>query len=217
MRSRPAAAAGARDRLIERHLPLVRALARRYAGAGEPVEDLVQVGAIGLIKAVDRYDPGRGAALEHYAAVCIAGEIRHHLRDCGGPVRVPRPLREQGLRLRYEPLGGGPDAPASADPAADDDPVAAADDRLTLAHATRALHPRARRLLALCFEGDLSQAQAAAELGISPAQASRQMHDALRTLRGALSDPAPARFRGPALTARPHGEAAAVAVVGRGG
>jgi RNA polymerase sigma-B factor len=201
----PAAIPAARDRLIEGHLPLVRALARRYAGSGEPVEDLVQVGAIGLIKAVDRYDPARGAALEHYAAALIAGEIRHHLRDCGGAVRVPRTLREQGLRLRYEPLAGDP-AAAPGTTAAAADPVAAADDRLTLAHATRALHPRARRLLALCFERDLSQAQAAAALGISPAQASRQMHDALRTLRGALSEPPP-----------PTGREAAVAVASRGG
>jgi RNA polymerase sigma-B factor len=89
----------ARRELIERHLPLVRALARRYAGQ-ESLEELVQVGAIGLIKAVDSYDGSRGVSLGAYAAPVIAGEIRHHLRDRCAPVRVPRRLQADGLRVR---------------------------------------------------------------------------------------------------------------------
>src|SRR3954454_21523354 len=72
---------GARGRVIEEHLPLVESVARRYVASGEPVEDLVQAGAIGLIKAVDRFEPSRGLALSTLAVPAIEGEIRHHLRD----------------------------------------------------------------------------------------------------------------------------------------
>ena len=71
----------ARDRLVEEMLPLVRSLASRYAGRGEHVEDLVQVGAIGLIKAIDRFDLERGVELTTYAVPTIVGEIRRHFRD----------------------------------------------------------------------------------------------------------------------------------------
>ena len=90
----------ARARTIEAHLPLVRSIARRYAGHGEPLEDLVQVGAVGLIKAVDRFEPDRGVALSTFAAPSIEGEIRHHLRDRGSLLRAPRPVRELDARLR---------------------------------------------------------------------------------------------------------------------
>jgi RNA polymerase sigma-B factor len=89
-----------RDRLIEQHLPLVRALARRYAHSGEPLDDLVQAGAIGLINAVDRFDPARGGSLEAYAVPSILGEIRRHLRDRCATVRIPRRVQEQRLALR---------------------------------------------------------------------------------------------------------------------
>ena len=81
---------GARRELIERHLPLVRAVAHRFAHRGESLDDLVQVGALGLIKAVDRFDPDRGVTLGAYAAPTIAGEIRNHLRDRGTLIRLPR-------------------------------------------------------------------------------------------------------------------------------
>lgn len=90
----------ARERLIESHLPLVRALARRYAGRGADLDDLVQVGAIGLIKATDRFDPERGVAFATFAAPTIEGEIRHHLRDRTSPLRIPRELQRLGKELR---------------------------------------------------------------------------------------------------------------------
>ena len=89
-----------RTQVIEDHLPLVRSVARRFAGSGEPLEDLVQVGTIGLIKAVDRYDPGRDRDLAALARPSIEGEIRHHLRDRVPDVRVPRRERETAARLR---------------------------------------------------------------------------------------------------------------------
>jgi RNA polymerase sigma-B factor len=84
----------AREELIERHLPLVRSLARRYSGRGESLEDIEQVGAIGLIKAIDRFDLSRDVSLATYATPNIVGEIKRHFRDKGWAIRVPRALQE---------------------------------------------------------------------------------------------------------------------------
>ena len=83
-----------RELLIQRFLPLVRALARRYVGRGETLEDLVQVGSIGLIQAVDRFEPERGKEFVPFAIPTITGEIRHHLRDRTAVIRVPRRLAQ---------------------------------------------------------------------------------------------------------------------------
>jgi RNA polymerase sigma-B factor len=84
----------AREELIERHLPLVRSLARRYAGRGEALEDIEQVGAIGLIKAIDRFELEREVSLATYATPNVVGEIKRHFRDKGWAIRVPRALQE---------------------------------------------------------------------------------------------------------------------------
>jgi RNA polymerase sigma-B factor len=89
----------ARDALIEQELPLVHALARRYAGRGEPIEDLIQVGSIGLIKAIDRFDSERGVELRAYAIPTILGELKRHFRDKGWAVHVPRRLKDLHVRL----------------------------------------------------------------------------------------------------------------------
>jgi RNA polymerase sigma-B factor len=89
----------ARERLIEQYLPLVRSLARRYSYRGELLEDLIQVGCIGLIKAIDRFDIDRGVELTTYATPNIIGEIKRHFRDKGWSVRVPRGLQELNARL----------------------------------------------------------------------------------------------------------------------
>jgi RNA polymerase sigma-B factor len=89
-----------RERRIEQQLPLVRSLARRYANRGEGFEDLVQVGTIGLIKAVDRFEPERGVAFAAYATPTIIGEIKRHLRDRCGVIRVPRRAQEISTRVR---------------------------------------------------------------------------------------------------------------------
>lgn len=86
--------AAERERLIVEHLPLVRGLARRYADRGEPLDDLVQVGTIGLIKAIDRFEPERGFTLASYATPTILGEIRRHFRDKSWTIRVPRGIQE---------------------------------------------------------------------------------------------------------------------------
>jgi RNA polymerase sigma-B factor len=86
--------------LIESHLPLVRAIARRYVGRGEAVEDLVQVGALGLIRASDRFDPSRGVAFATFAAPAIEGEIRRHLGDRTTTLRIPRELQRMTGQLQ---------------------------------------------------------------------------------------------------------------------
>jgi RNA polymerase sigma-B factor len=89
----------AREQLIERYLSLVRSLARRYAYRGEQLDDLVQIGCIGLIKAIDRFDVNRGVELTTYATPNIIGEIKRHFRDKGWSVRVPRGLQELNVQL----------------------------------------------------------------------------------------------------------------------
>ncbi len=80
-------------------MPLVRSLALRYRGRGETVDDLVQVGCIGLIKAIDRFDPDRGVELTSYAVPTIVGEIRRHFRDKAWVIHVPRSVKELNVRL----------------------------------------------------------------------------------------------------------------------
>jgi RNA polymerase sigma-B factor len=89
----------AREQLIEQYMSLVRSLARRYSYRGEQLEDLVQIGAIGLIKAIDRFDMDRGVELTTYATPNIIGEIKRHFRDRGWAVRVPRGLQELNVQL----------------------------------------------------------------------------------------------------------------------
>jgi RNA polymerase sigma-B factor len=89
----------AREQLMVELLPMVRALASRYAGRGEPLEDLVQVGAVGMLKAIDRFDVDRGVALSTYAVPTVIGEIRRHFRDRAWALHLPRPVKELSLRL----------------------------------------------------------------------------------------------------------------------
>jgi RNA polymerase sigma-B factor len=88
-----------RDRLVEMHLPLVEYLARRFRNRGEPLDDLVQVATIGLIKSIDRFDLDRGVEFSTYATPTIVGEIKRHFRDKGWAIRVPRRLQEMKLSL----------------------------------------------------------------------------------------------------------------------
>lgn len=89
----------ARELLIERYLPLARRLARRYQHTDEPIEDLIQVASIGLLKAVDRFDCSREVMFSSYAVPTILGELKRHFRDRTWSVRVPRDLQELALRV----------------------------------------------------------------------------------------------------------------------
>jgi RNA polymerase sigma-B factor len=92
--------ASERDELVRRYMPLARSAAARYQHTSESFDDLLQVAAIGLLKAIDRYDPDRGYAFSSFAVPTILGELRRHLRDHTWTIRVPRDLQELGQRLR---------------------------------------------------------------------------------------------------------------------
>jgi RNA polymerase sigma-B factor len=81
--------------LVSRHLPLVRQLARRYAYTSEPLDDLMQVGSVGLLQALSRYDPGAGSSFKAFAVPTILGELRRHFRDAAWSVHLPRSLQER--------------------------------------------------------------------------------------------------------------------------
>ena len=89
----------ARDRLIEHHLPLARRLARRYASSGEPLEDLTQIASLGLVKAVERFDPGRGFAFTSFAVPTIVGELKRYFRDATWALHVDRSAQERARRV----------------------------------------------------------------------------------------------------------------------
>jgi RNA polymerase sigma-B factor len=88
-----------REHLVETYLPLARTIARRYKSPRVPLEDLVQVAAIGLMKAIDRYDPDRGVAFSSYAVPTMVGEVQRHFRDYTWGVRPPRDLQERAQRV----------------------------------------------------------------------------------------------------------------------
>jgi RNA polymerase sigma-B factor len=195
---------------------LVRSVARRYARGGEPVDDLVQVGAIGLIKAIDRFEPSRGHELRAVAVPAIEGEIRHHLRDRAPLVRLPRPVRELAIRVRRAQVELGaregrlpsPAELAEAVGATEQEVVQAlqsrapavplepqhspvapddlADERALLAAGMSALSARERRILELRYFEDRSQADIAGEIGLSQAHVSRLIRRALERMRAAV-------------------------------
>jgi RNA polymerase sigma-B factor len=92
--------ATAREQLMEQFMPLARSLARRYGRSAEPFEDLLQVASLGLLKALDRFDPARGYAFPSFAVPTILGEMRRYFRDCGWSVHMPRTAQERALRVR---------------------------------------------------------------------------------------------------------------------
>ncbi|HEV8565212.1 MAG TPA: SigB/SigF/SigG family RNA polymerase sigma factor [Actinomycetota bacterium] len=113
--------AEARDSLVRRFLPLAEYFARRFGGRGESTDDLVQVASLGLLHAIDRFDPERGVQFSTYAAATIVGEIKRHFRDKGWAIRVPRNLQESALRVNrllvqlWQELGRSPTIAEIAD------------------------------------------------------------------------------------------------------
>ena len=180
-RTRPAVAAPARSgptgdadlarqELVRSHLPLVRAVARRYGGRGEDLEELVQVGSLALVKASGRFGPDRGVAFASFAAPAVEGGIRRHLRDRSGrATRVASGTTDSGE--------------AAADPAGELDSIDESEFRLLLADGLRVLDERERRIVFLRFHGDMTERQIASSVGISQAHVSRLLEGALVKLR----------------------------------
>jgi RNA polymerase sigma-B factor len=110
-----------REQLVRRYMPLARYAANRYARRSEPFEDLVQVASLGLLKAIDRFDPANGATFSSYALPTMLGELRRHFRDRGWAVRPPRTLQEHALLVERctddlgRTLGRGPTIAELAD------------------------------------------------------------------------------------------------------
>ena len=111
---------GKREELAKLHLPLVEYLAKRFKDRGEPLDDLIQVGSVGLLKAIDRFDLDREVEFSTYATPTIVGELKRYFRDKGWAVRVPRRLQELSLRLNKlvaqltQDLGRSPTVPELA-------------------------------------------------------------------------------------------------------
>jgi RNA polymerase sigma-B factor len=109
-----------RDALVELHLPLVRYLANRFVGRGEPHDDLLQIGTLGLLQAIDRFEPDRGLEFSTFATPTIVGEIKRHFRDRSSMVRIPRRLQELqsglsiGIAELSQRLGRSPTVPEIA-------------------------------------------------------------------------------------------------------
>ena len=219
-----------RARIVAQHMWLARRIARHYAGRGEPLEDLEQAALVGLVKAINGYDPLRGHDFLAYARPMMNGEVKRHFRDLTWAVRVPRKVQEGraelsqavaalsqrlhrpptaeelaaelrlsangladllGAATAYSALSlnapDGADERALADTlGAPDDALDAVDDRESLHPLLNALPPRELRLLLLRFFGNQTQAEIAAELGVSQMQVSRLMAATLARLRTSM-------------------------------
>ena len=165
----------ARKRVIEQNLPLVHSLARRFSRPSDSLDELVQVGAIGLIKAVDGFRADRGSDLGAYAVPTIVGELRRHLRERGpgpdagsGPPHFTVPLDEDSLEATSELE------------------IEQSEVRELVRTGMRALGPRERRIVALRFYRDLSQERIAEEVGLSQVQVSRVLASSLTKMRHML-------------------------------
>lgn len=235
----------AREDLVRFALPFAGRLARRYRGRGEPLEDLEQVARLGLVNAVDRYDPERGS-FTAYAAITIVGEIKRHFRDRTWGVHVPRRLRDLILEVgqatsaltselsrapsvaelaaRLEtpeeeilaalesaagyrpaslnaPVGGESSAEFGDLVGESDNALESVDDRVTVSGLLHRLPWRERRILAMRFYGNQTQAEIAARFGISQMHVSRLLSRALTWLRQAmLADTPPPWQNGTAET-----------------
>lgn len=236
----PAEAAVLRDDLVRFCLPFAGRLARRYRGRGEFLEDLEQVARLGLVKAVDRYDPERGS-FTAYAVITISGELKRHFRDRTWGVHVPRRVQDLSLEVGHasmtltgllartpttaelaERLGVSEAAvldalesaaghtPASLNApvagegmvefgdllGAPDDDLESVTDKLTVTDLLLRMPARERRMLAMRFYGNRTQADIAADLGISQMHVSRLLSRALSWLREAMLSDEPPLWEG---------------------
>ena len=235
----------ARAQLIERFLPLARSLARRYERGSEPLEDLVQVASVALVKAIDRYDPARGYAFSSFAVPTIAGELKRHFRDQTWMVRPPRGIQEVTLRVEgalarltqqldrspttselaaavgvsdeaileamqarsargalslHAPQGEPGDTMSLQDTLGAEDPdIERAETRAQLDRLMAEISPRAREMLRMRFEEDMTQAEIGAAIGISQMQVSRILRQTIAKLRAVAEEDVRTESGEPAL------------------
>ncbi|MEV8631299.1 SigB/SigF/SigG family RNA polymerase sigma factor [Streptosporangium sp. NPDC051023] len=221
-----------RERLVEMHRPLAMEIARRYRYRGEPLEDLLQAAYVGLMKAVNGFDPTLGHAFRGYAVVTMTGEVKRHFRDRTWAIRVPRVYQERRAELNRlvadlsqdlgrsptvaelaakmniseedvlltldasaaysalsldAPLGADDDAAALGDVIPDqDDAVGMLVDREAVMPLIDKLPAREKNILLLRFFGNMTQAEIAAEFGISQMHVSRILRKVLDHLRAEL-------------------------------
>ncbi|NUP62300.1 MAG: SigB/SigF/SigG family RNA polymerase sigma factor [Nonomuraea sp.] len=221
-----------RERIVEMHRPLAMEIARRYRYRGEPLEDLLQAAYVGLMKAVNGFDPSLGHAFRGYAVVTMTGEVKRHFRDRTWAIRVPRLYQERRSELNRlvadlsQDLGRSPtvselaakmniseedvlltldasaaystlslDAPLGTDDDAaslgdvipeDDDTLSTMVDREAVKPLIDALPSREKHILLLRFFGNMTQAEIAAEFGISQMHVSRILRKVLDQLRNDL-------------------------------
>jgi RNA polymerase sigma-B factor len=221
-----------RERIVEMHRPLAMEIARRYRYRGEPLEDLLQAAYVGLMKAVNGFDPTLGHAFRGYAVVTMTGEVKRHFRDRTWAIRVPRLYQERRSELNRlvadlsQTLGRSPtvaelaakmniseedvlltldasaaystlslDAPLGTDDDAaslgdvipeDDDTLSTMVDREAVKPLIDALPSREKHILLLRFFGNMTQAEIAAEFGISQMHVSRILRKVLDQLRTEL-------------------------------
>ncbi|MBB2944068.1 RNA polymerase sigma-B factor [Actinoplanes lutulentus] len=245
----PAQMDSLREDLIRHCLPFAGRLARRYRNRGEYLEDLEQVARLGLVKAIDRYDPERGS-FTAYAVITISGELKRHFRDRTWGVHVPRRVQDLSLEVGHasmvltsvlartptiaelaERLGVGEaavldavesaagyspaslNAPVAGDGVAEfgdligdlDGDLESVTDKLTVMELLLRVPARERRMLAMRFYGNRTQAEIATELGISQMHVSRLLSRALSWLREAMLSDTPPRWDGGEPRAAPHG------------
>ncbi|MDR8411771.1 SigB/SigF/SigG family RNA polymerase sigma factor [Nonomuraea sp. 3-1Str] len=221
-----------RERIVEMHRPLAMEIARRYRYRGEPLEDLLQAAYVGLMKAINGFDPTLGHAFRGYAVVTMTGEVKRHFRDRTWAIRVPRLYQERRSELNRlvadlsQTLGRSPtvaelaakmniseedvlltldasaaystlslDAPLGTDDDAaslgdvipeDDDTLSTMLDREAVKPLIDALPSREKHILLLRFFGNMTQAEIAAEFGISQMHVSRILRKVLDQLRAEL-------------------------------
>ncbi|MFF4415375.1 SigB/SigF/SigG family RNA polymerase sigma factor [Streptosporangium sp. NPDC001559] len=221
-----------RERLVEMHRPLAMEIARRYRYRGEPLEDLLQAAYVGLMKAINGFDPTLGHAFRGYAVVTMTGEVKRHFRDRTWAIRVPRVYQERRAELNRlvadlsqdlgrsptvaelaakmniseedvlltldasaaysalsldAPLGADDDAAALGDVIPDqDDAVGMLVDREAVMPLIDKLPQREKNILLLRFFGNMTQAEIAAEFGISQMHVSRILRKVLDRLRADL-------------------------------
>jgi RNA polymerase sigma-B factor len=223
-----------RERLVTRYLPLARYAAAQFRHGTEPFDDLVQVASVGLLNAIDRFDPDKGASFSSYALPTITGELRRYFRDRSWTVRPPRDLQEQSLKVERttqqlgaelgasptvqdiaqrcdlsveavlearEALQGRQAASLSSTPADDeqhpclnerlgviDEGFARVEQRAVIDHLSVALTKRERTIMRLRFEGDLTQTEIGALVGVSQMHVSRVLRASVDKLRARAED-----------------------------